>query len=128
MIEFKKYEGANSTLEDLGTVKELAGKKGKIALIRKNFNNPEKRVVVVLTNAKDESAVISCSKQVSDALRKKEMTIAQLVGLNVVQNEEGVAFISMPATGGLQEFSLDTVKTAPVEHVAEFLPAELVAF
>lgn len=127
-VEFKKFTADDSTLAEIGTVKEIAGRKGKIALIRKNFNDPEKRVAVLLTNAKGESAVVACSKQVSDALRKKEMTIAQLVGLKIVENEKGHNFISMPATGGLHEFEVDKVKEEAVEMKSEFLPHELIAF
>lgn len=127
-LEFKKYEGGNATLNDLGTVKAAAGKKGKIALIRKNFNDVKKRVVVVITNAKGESCTVSCSAQVSAALRAKQLTIAQLAGLSIIENEEGVNFISMPATGGLQEFEVDKVKTEGVEVAADFLPEELIAF
>jgi hypothetical protein len=128
-VEFKKFtRDENGSLNDLGTLKEIAGKKGKIALIRKNFNDPSKRVAVLVTNAKGESAVIACSAQVSKALRDKQMNIAQLAGLSVVENDEGHNFVSMPATGGVQEFVVDTIKTAEVEVSGEFLPEELVAF
>lgn len=122
------YQGTTGELTELGTVKALAGKKGKISFIRKNFNDATKRVAVVLTNAKGESALISCSKQVSDALRSKQMTIAQLAGLTVLENEDGVSFISMPGTGGLQTFEADAIKASVTEVSNEFLPEELVAF
>lgn len=127
-IKFEMYQGTTGELTELGTVKALAGKKGKIAFIRKNFNDVTKRVAVVLTNAKGESALISCSKQVSDALRSKQMNIAQLAGCTVLENEDGVNFISMPSTGGLQSFELDAVKASSVEVSTEFLPEELIAF
>lgn len=127
-INFKMYESTQGELTDLGTVKSIAGKKGKISFIRKNFNDVSKRVAVVLTNAKGESELITCSAQVSAALRGKQMTIAQLAGCKVLENEDGVNFISMPGTGGLQSFELDTVKLAVVEVSNEFLPEELIAF
>lgn len=128
-LEFKKYEGGPSTLTDLGTVKSNAGKGGKIAFIRKNFNNADKLVAVLITNSDNESVVIACSKQVSDSLRKKEMNIAQLANLSILENEEGANYISMPASGGLQEFSLDSIATTTVEQEpANFLPEELIAF
>jgi len=128
MLEFKKYEGGPSTLTDLGTVKSIAGKGGKIAFIRNNFNNPDKRVALLITNSDGNSAVLACSQQVSDALRNKQMTIAQLANLSVIENEEGVNFIAMPATGGLQEFSVDAIASVATETSAEFLPEELIAF
>ena len=127
-LEFKKYEGGPSTLTDLGSVKSIAGKGGKIAFIRNNFNNPDKRVALLITNSNGESAVLACSQQVSDALRSKQMNIAQLASLSVVENAEGAHYIAMPATGGLQEFSVDSITTATTEVSAEFLPEELIAF
>lgn len=127
-LEFKKYEGGPSTLTDLGTVKSIAGKGGKIAFIRNNFNNPDKRVALLITNADGNSAVLACSQQVSDALRNKQMNIAQLANLSVLENEEGINFIAMPATGGLQEFSVDAITTVATEATTEFLPEELIAF
>lgn len=128
-VVFQKFTGnGESTLNDLGTVKAIAGKGGKIALIRKNFNDPAKRVAVLITNKAGESAVVACSAQVSAALREKKMNIAQLAGLTVVENEEGHNFIAMPATGGLQEFAVDQLKTQEVEVSGEFLPEELIAF
>lgn len=127
-LEFKKYEGGSATLTDLGTVKAAAGKGGKIALIRKNFNDSAKRVAVLVTRKDGNSAVISCSKQVSESLRNKQMNIAQLAGLSIVENEEGINFISMPATGAIQEFNVDKLTTETVEVKAEFLPQELIAY
>lgn len=127
-VEFKKYAGSETTLSELGTLKEVAGKGGKIALIRKNFADGSKRVAVLVTRKDGQSAIVACSKQVSDALRAKKMTIAQLVGLNVIENEEGHNFVSMPATGAIQEFAVDGVKAAVVEtEKANFLPEELIA-
>ena len=127
-LEFKKYEGGPSTLTDLGSVKSIAGKGGKIAFIRNNFNNLEKRVAVLITNSNGDSDVVSCSQQVSDALRNKQMNIAQLASLSIVETVEGNNFIVMPATGGLQEFSVDAIITVTTEVPVEFLPEELVAF
>ena|SRR5688572_8037552 len=128
-LEFKKFTGNDeSTLTELGTVKALAGKKGKIAFIRKNFNDATKRIALVITNAKGESAVVACSSQVSAELRNKRMNIAQLAGLQIVENAEGHNFVSMPATGGLQEFEADKLTAATVEVKAEFLPESLIAF
>ena len=126
-IEFKVYEGASSTLDNLGTLKDVAGAGGKIAFLRKNYNNPDKRVAIVVTKKDGTSATIACSAQVSAALRNKEVSIKQLVGFNVVGGEKGF-FIAMPATGAVQTIELDSVvaeSTATKEGA--FLPEELVA-
>ena len=128
MVEFKKYEGSTTELVDLGTVKNIAGKGGKIALIRKNYKDLTKRVVILITNKAGNSAVVPCSKQVSDAFRAKELSIAQLVGLNVVEveAEDGSfrQFISMPATGGVHEIAIDKVNVEELE-AKELSPEDL---
>jgi len=128
MVEFKKYEGSTTELVDLGTVKSIAGKGGKIALIRKNYKDLTKRVVILITNKAGNSAVVPCSKQVSDAFRAKELSIAQLVGLNVVEveAEDGSLrqFISMPATGGVHEIAIDKVNVEELE-AKELSPEDL---
>lgn len=128
MLNFKKYQASAGTLTSLGTVKENAGKGGKIAFIRNNFNNPEKRVAVVITQSNGNSAVVACSEQVSAELRSKKMNIQQLAGLEILENEEGVYFITMPATGAVQEFQVDELATEPTNVSATFLPEELIAF
>lgn len=128
-VEFKKFTGGETTLTELGTLKDIAGKGGKIALIRKNFADGRKRVAVLVTKKDGTSAIIACSAQVSESLRAKKMNIAQLAGLNIVENEEGRNFISMPATGAIQEFDVDGLKAAVVEtEKATFLPEELIAW
>jgi hypothetical protein len=128
-VQFKKFEGNDgSTLNDLGTLKTIAGKGGSIGLIRKNFNDPSKRVAVLVTRKDGQSAVIPCSTQVSNALRSKKMKIAQLIGLSVLENEEGRNFVSMPATGGVQGFEVDKLNVVEMEAAeADFLPEELIA-
>jgi hypothetical protein len=133
MLDFKKYENAGAaTLEEVGTLKENAGKGGKIALIRKNYSDLTKRVAVLITKKDGTSAVVPCSAQVSKALRAEELTIAQLANLNIVSGEDKEGnvrhFVAMPATGAIQEFAVDTIKAAKVETKSEFLPAALVAF
>jgi len=128
-LTFKKFaREEGSELTELGTVKTLAGKKGKIAFIRKNYHDKTKRVALVITNAKGESCVVPCSQQVSDAIRAEKLNLAQLAGLQVIENNEGHNFVSMPATGGLQEFEVDKLNVAAVELKAEFLPEALIAF
>lgn len=127
-VEFKKFQRSeDNALADLGTLKAIAGKGGKIGLIRKNWSDATKRVAVLVTNKKGDSAVIACSDQVSKALRGGKMKIAELIGLTVIENAEGHNFISMPATGAIQEFDVDKVKETTYEAKEEFLPEELAA-
>ena len=130
MVQFKKYEGTSAELVDLGTVKELAGKGGKIGFLRKNYNDLTKRVVVVLTNKAGNSAVVPCSKQVSEMFRAKKLTIAQLAGLNVIEVEDDKGelrqFVAMPPTGGVHEIAVEKINVAAIE--AEALNPEELAW
>jgi hypothetical protein len=105
MIEFKKYEGSEA-LEDLGTLASQIGNKGTVKFAKTNFNGT-KRVVVIATNDAGDSAVVTCSANLSAHLRKaktegatKEELLAHVVDLNILENEEGIAYITMP--GGEQ--------------------------
>lgn len=131
-ILLKKYVPEAGTLTENGTIMSIVGKGGTAKFVPKNFNDATKRVVVVIKNKKGESAVLSCSAQVSSHLRnlKKDGKSASellswVAGLPVLENEEGTSFISMPSNGGAAEINLDTIK---VVETAEFLPEELVAF
>lgn len=128
-VVFGTFAGSETKLQEQGTLRAIAGKSGKIALMRKNFADNTKRVAVLITNKAGQTAVVACSKQVSDALRAQKLTIAQLAELTVVSNEEGHNFIAMPATGAIQTFELDKIAKATVEtEEASFLPEALVAF
>ena len=127
MIEFKKYEGS-ALLTDLGTVASQIGTKGTIKFVAKNFNNPEKRVVLVAENDKGESAVISCSKSLSDYLRKakeegakKEELLAGLLDLNIMEGEEEVPFITMPAGEQTKGITVTELRKAKKVHKIEAL-------
>jgi len=93
-LEFKKYDGVE--METLGTLAEQVGKKGTAMFSKKNFNNPEKRVVVVAYNEKGESVIVSCSAALSTSLRKakadgidKNELLAQVVQLPIYDTEQG---------------------------------------
>ena len=128
MLKFEKYQSGASTLTNLGTVVENAGKGGKISFIRKNFEDLDKRVAVLITRANGESAIVACSSQVSSALRSKQMNIKQLANCEIVMNDDELKFISMPSTGALQEFSIDGLQGETTPVSATFLPQELIAF
>lgn len=102
-VKFEVYNGS-TTLEDLGSLKSVVGKGGSVKLTKKNFFNTDKRVVVIGQLKTGESAVIACSAEVSKHARamnkagkKQNEILAWLIGLNVLQNEEGQYFVSMPA-------------------------------
>lgn len=126
MLQFKVYERTENSLISEGTVLSAIGTKGSISLIPKNFKDATKRVAIVLKNAKGASLIVSCSEQVSKGLRDKSITVNQLAGFEILSNEDGVPFISMP-TGALIEFKASELK------VKEYTPAavdysELVTF
>ena len=131
-IAFKKYQKADSNLVELGTVKSLAGKGGKISFIRKNFADVSKRVAVIIDKKDGNSAIIPCSSQVSKLVREGSITLPQLAGLQVVEGEneagESTHFIVMPQGGGKQEFLTDKFKDESFEPVTEFLPEGLLDF
>jgi len=130
MIEFKKYEGI-ANLEDLGTLADQIGAKGTIKFSKPNFLNAEKRVVVIAENGEGLSAVISCSTNLSKHLRtlkangtdKKEL-LAFVAGLNVLENEAGVAYITMPGGEPTEGFKIAELKKVKV-NVAITNPEEL---
>jgi hypothetical protein len=131
-VKFEVYNGSES-LEDLGTLKSIIGKGGTVKLSKKNFFNPEKRVVTIVTNKAGESAVISCSTGVSKHARqlqkdgkKQNEILGWLVGLNVLANEEGQYFVSMPGGEAGEGTSVDSLKV--VETSAIINTEELIAW
>ena len=125
-IKLEKYQGGESTLTSLGTVVETTGVDGSISFIRKNFNNTEKRVALLLKNKKGESAVISCSAPLSKEIRAGKITISEIFGLEIIETEEGSMFVSMPATGAIQTFEAKRYKAKPIVSSEEFVPSDLI--
>ena len=127
-LEFKLYERTERT--ELGTVAELTGVGGKIALSPPNFINHDKRVVIVMKKANGTSAQVVCSSNVSNGLRAKEITLSQVQGFPVVEqitnDGEIINIVTMPSGGALVEFN---VTGEVAEYKAPvFDPSELVAF
>jgi hypothetical protein len=125
-LEFKLHTGA----ETLGTVAEITGAGGKISLIPTNFNNHEKRVVIILKKANGESTTVTCSANVSDGLRAKKITLSQLQGFPIAEqvtpDGEIRNYVTMPSGGALIEFSVTGEVSEYKQEV--FDPSELVAF
>ena len=125
LSQYKRSED-ETVLESVGTALSIAGKGGEIGLIRKNMNS-DKRLVLLIKNAKGESTTVSCSEAVTKAFKAGQMKLSQIAQLEILENEEGVHFVSMPATGAIQSFKVaDLQKHAtPVEDVqAEFVPED----
>ena len=86
MLQFKKYAQAATQLKSLGTVGEFVGVGGKFAPSSvRNFQDPNKRVNILLTNAKGETVTVNCSKPVSADLRSKALKISDLAGLQILE-------------------------------------------
>lgn len=118
MVTFQNYERTESTLESQGTVLELVGKDGSLALIPKNFKDATKRVVVILKKKNGQSAVVTCSQQVSDGLRNGSIEMGHLLNFEILEGESGVPFISLPG-GGLVQVAVNTIK------VKEYIPTAM---
>ena len=79
MLQFKKYAQTATQLKSLGTVGEFVGVGGKFAPSSvRNFQDPNKRVNILLTNANGETVTVNCSKPVSADLRSKKLTFSTL--------------------------------------------------
>lgn len=123
--EFKVYQGAQTSLTQVGTAIQLAGKNGTIGFIPSNFNDASKQIAVVIKRADGTSTQVTCSKRVTEMLRNKQVTIRDIANYQITAAQNGGFYISAP--GGLQEFSADQlVSTKPA--AANFLPEELIAF
>lgn len=130
MVKFAKFVPTESTLNDLGTLKKVIGKGGSVKFAGKKNLTSNKRVALIGKNAKGDSAVIACSESVSTHVRagfKKgaisASIVAWLLSLTVLENEEGLYFVSMPAGSSSPEYSVDTV-TAEAEEA--FTPEEII--
>ena len=126
-FKLSAYTRQSGELTDNGTIAQLIGKKGSIAFIRKNLNDVNKRVALVLKDSKGNSGVVSCSAQLSAEIRAKKITIHEIAGLSLLENEEGITFVSMPGTGAIQEIAMKDIKVVSYERNEEFLPEELLA-
>lgn len=132
MVKFENYAGS-TTLNDLGTLKSLIGKKGTVKLSKKNFLNTAKRVVVIGKKASGESAVVACSGEVSKHARKmreegkkQAEILGWLIGLQILENDKGQYFISMPAGEAGEGLNVDTLKVVATDEVIN--PEEVMAW
>ena len=126
-FKLSAYTRQSGELTDTGTIAQLSGKNGSISFIRKNLNDPAKRVALLLKDSKGNSGVVSCSAQLSKEIRAGKITIHEIAGLSLLENEEGITFVSMPGTGAVQEIAMKDIKVVSYERSEEFLPEELLA-
>lgn len=117
-LEFKVYQREDAGIfTELGTLKDLAGKGGKLGFIPANFNNPEKQVAIVIKRADGTSTTVACSKPLSAMLRNKEITLGEVALFNVTEAPNGSNFVGLPlaAGNGMIEFEIDKLKTKAYE-------------
>lgn len=120
-IQFAKYERTESTLESQGTVMDLVGKDGFLELIPKNLKDTTKRVVVILKKKNGQSAMVTCSQQVSDGIRNKTIELGHVINFEILEGESGVPFISMPG-GAL--ISIAVKSLVAKDYVAQAISLE----
>ena len=107
-VQFAKYERNESVLESQGTVKDLVGQDGFLELIPKNLQDVNKRVVVILKKKNGQSAMVTCSKPVSDGIRNKSIDLGHLINFEILEGDSGVPYISMPG-GGLISVAIKSI-------------------
>lgn len=131
MLTFNKYQRQDRV--ELGTVAQLVGKGGKVKFVPKNLADDSKRVTVILERKNGESAMVLCSKAVSEGIRAKTITLANLLGFSVTEQltvgGETINVITMPTgASNLIEVAVDSVKIAEFEPSSELVPEDLIAF
>jgi hypothetical protein len=109
-----------SPLKVIGKLIDIIGTEGKIFISPSNLAGKKK---VVLTLERDgRRGNIFCSTAVSKHLRDKEMSAAQLLGMNVVETETSdkqatIYLVTLP-NAALQEIKDRTVAAWEAEEVA----------
>ncbi len=110
MLTFQKYV-SQSNVKDLGTLKEVA-KGCKLQFLTKNIADASKRVALLLRKG-EESAILSCSKTVSADIRAGKLTVGQLAGLKVLENDKGISFLSYNGQTN-EAISLDEIQVEEI--------------
>lgn len=115
--QFAVYKNTNtSTLTDNGTVRDLMTDDGSLGYIPSNLKRESKvnklgqtvynRVLLLIYNGeidkktkKPLSISMSCSEAVSRDLRAGNLSLSELADYNIVEDENGINFISSPGQG-----------------------------
>lgn len=138
----KKTSRKEVNLSDnkVGTLQTIGGKGAKIAYNRKNFKGTS-RVSIELTKKNGEYQYLNCSTQLSQLLRNGEISIGQLMGLDVVETQvknnnpkdpnfgklETTWFIVLPQDGGRVEQAVDEIEVEELDLSDSWLPSDLVS-
>jgi len=111
-----KVRDAQQTINatSLGTVANAVGKGGSVDFIPSNLIATDRRLVVILKKADGTQEQVICSQAVSDAFRSKEISLNQLLGLEIKEqvSSAGELYnqINMPnANTGLISYSVDNI-------------------
>ena len=114
-LNFKVREAqATVNATSLGTVANAIGKGGNIEFIPSNLVASDRRLVVILKKADGTQEQVTCSQAVSDGFRSKEISLNQLLGLDIKEQVSSAGelynSISMPNSNqGLISYALDTI-------------------
>ena len=141
VIPLKAWTKTNSTeLISHGRVKDMFPKGTKMRFIPKNFRNKTKLVTLRFELPTGELYFVSCSNSLSQIVRAGEITIPQVLALNVVQLEDQLnkesgemepSFrISLPQDQGQSnDYDLDQMQEDDSFEVStKFLPEGLLDF
>jgi hypothetical protein len=111
-----KVRDAQTTVNatSLGTVANAVGKGGSIDFIPSNLTASDRRLVVILKKADGTQEQVVCSQSVSDGFRAKEISLNQLLGLDIKEqvSSAGELYnqINMPSSNaGLISYSVDNI-------------------
>ena len=131
-----KVRDAQTTVNatSLGTVSNAVGKGGSIDFIPSNLMSTDRRLVVILKKADGTQEQVVCSQSVSDGFRAKEISLNQLLGLDIKEqvSSAGELYnqINMPDNNaGRISFNADdiTVEDFKVEALTEDKIKNLIA-
>jgi len=98
----------------LGTVANAVGKGGFVDFIPSNLVATDRRLVVILKKADGTEEQVVCSQPVSDGFRAKEISLNQLLGLEIKEqiSSAGEVYnqINMPnSNAGLISYAVDDI-------------------
>lgn len=131
MLEFSTEAEVRSSIV-IGTVREMVGEGGTIELNARNFVGSS-RLIVTLVKANGGRAKVVCSPTVSKLFRKKEITLGELMSLNIHEEEsvkgEPINVIEMPTSNDAPiAFAVDEIEEATfVSQPLKFVPEERIA-
>lgn len=128
-LKFAKFE-QSATLENLGTLGKYLGPKGSLGITQNSIKGKTKengattRVFVILDKGDGNgTALLNCSKAVSDGIRNKTIAVKDLMHYEIVVADiegEKVPYLSMPSG----EREVFTVKVADAKNAPATKPVK----